>query len=39
VLSAVAVAVAGAMSADQLAALFSAHPTLSELAGIAARGY
>jgi NAD(P)H dehydrogenase (quinone) len=39
VLSAVGVAIAGTMSADQLAALFPAHPTLSELAGIAARGY
>jgi pyruvate/2-oxoglutarate dehydrogenase complex dihydrolipoamide dehydrogenase (E3) component len=39
ILSSVAVAMAGEMTVDQLAALFPAHPTLGELVGIAARGY
>jgi pyruvate/2-oxoglutarate dehydrogenase complex dihydrolipoamide dehydrogenase (E3) component len=39
ILISVAVAMAGGMTVDHLAALFPAHPTLGELVGIAARGY
>jgi dihydrolipoamide dehydrogenase len=39
VLSPIAVAVAGEMTTETLAAVFPAYPTLSELPGIALRGY
>jgi dihydrolipoamide dehydrogenase len=39
VLSPMAVAIEGGVTRDVLAALFPAYPTLSELIGIAARGY
>ena len=38
-LSAIAVAIAGGMTLEQVASLFPAYPTLAELVGIAARGY
>jgi dihydrolipoamide dehydrogenase len=39
VLSTLAVAIAAAMTVEQVASLFPAYPTLAELIGIAARGY
>jgi pyruvate/2-oxoglutarate dehydrogenase complex dihydrolipoamide dehydrogenase (E3) component len=39
VLAPVAVAIAGEMTTETLAAIFPAYPTLSELPGIALRGY
>ncbi len=39
VLAPIAVAIAGGLGVEELAALFAAHPTVSELPGIALRGY
>jgi hypothetical protein len=39
VLSAIAVAIAGEMTLEQVASVFPAYPTLAELVGIAACGY
>lgn len=39
VLAPITVAIAGGLGVEELAALFAAHPTVSELPGIALRGY